>query len=199
VPVGDSQYRSPLLAPGDAKARLIATADWKPEYEGKVWGGMLDFGAAVMFPELNHLRTRTGAAMGELYTFTPANDPKIVVTNAPSYYERWGRGAIIARDKIPFSQILALTRLPNGLYRMVLREPRTNRLKIVLDADLEDDRSAILNRPLRIKCSSFSVFHPETGRFERDDSRCSEGISVQQIEDYVLGEPYQIDWEVQVP
>jgi len=187
------EYGSPMLDPGDAKARLIATARWRSDYEGKVWGGMLDFGSAVMFPQINHLRTTTGAQTGRFHTFTAANDPLISIANAPQYYERFGPGAI-APDKIPFSRILSLHRRPDGRYRMVLKEPRTNRLKILLGAVLEDQRSAVLNRPVRIECASFKALDSATGTFT-PDAGCDGGLSVTQIQEYVLGEDYQIDWE----
>jgi len=194
VVVDGIEYKSPKLDPGDAKARLIATADWKPEYEGKVWGGRLNFSSAVMFPDRNHLRTTTGVQLGKFHTFTPDNDPNVAITNAPRYYERNSQGAI-APEKIPFSRILSLKRQPNGRYRMVLKEPRTSRLKILLDAVIEDDRTAVLNRPVRIECASFKVFNESTGVFESDDTGCANGLSVTQIQEYVLGEDYQIDWE----
>jgi subtilisin family serine protease len=194
VVVDGIEYKSPKLDPGDAKARLIATADWKPEYEGKVWGGRLNFGSAVMYPDRNHLRTTTGAQLGQFHTFTPGNDPNVAITNAPRYYERSGQGAI-APEKIPFRRILSLKRQPDGRYRMVLKEPRTDHLKILLDAVIEDDRTAVLNRPVRIECASFKVFNESTGLFEPDATGCANGLSVTQIQEYVQGEDYQIDWE----
>jgi hypothetical protein len=188
-------YKSPQLDPGDAKARLIATADWNSGYEGSVWGGRLDFRSAVMFPERNILRTITGEQLGELYTFIPSNDPWVQITNSPFYYERTGNGRRAPR-RIRFSRILSLQRQSDGRYRLVLKEPGTNHLKILLDAVLADDQTTLRNRPIRIECSSFEVFDPVTREFaKRDVHDCTHGLSVTQIEEYFLGEAYHIDWE----
>ncbi len=179
--------------PGDAKARLIATAEWNPAYFGKVWGGRLDFGDAVLFPRRNLLRTTTGAQLGQLHSFEAANDPQIVVANTPSYYERHGDGRI-APEKIQFSRILSLQRRPDGKYRVVFREAVTEHLKILLDAVLEDAKKPPRSIRLKIECSSFERFE-EAEREFRPDPGCDDGLSITQIEEYIQGGPYHIQWE----
>jgi hypothetical protein len=173
------------LTPGDVKARLVATADWTPSYEGKVWGGRLDFGAAVAFPERNLLRTSTDAQLGRLHSIDPDNDPKIEVLNVPRYYERDGQVGDTADPTIRWSRILSLRRRPDGSFRVVLREPDTDRLKILLDARLGGSQ--------RIRCASFELLDESTGAFA-PDSGCGEGISVAMIDSYFQGGAYQIRW-----
>jgi hypothetical protein len=179
------------LSPGDVKARLIATADWSEAYEGQVWGGRLNFAEAVAFPDRNLLRTRTGADLGQVHSFVRANDPRIVIAKITTYYERQGIGSL-APQSIPFSRILSLKRRSNGNYRVVLREPTTDRLKIILDAELQDP--IVGGNPVRIACSDMQVWKYEIGAFAPSDA-CVGGVSVTQIDEYIQGGRYRINWE----
>jgi subtilisin family serine protease len=181
------------LQPGDAKARLIATAewDWTGTYDQDLWGGRLDFAAAVRYPQRNMLVTTTGAERDKQYAIVLKNDPTIKLVNAPNYFEREGAGTV-ARDSIKFTRILSLRREPlrpdgsGGRFRVVLREPQTERLKIVLDAELASDD--------KIKCRTAEVFNPDRQAFDPDPEVCRDGITIDQVEEYFRGGPYQISW-----
>jgi hypothetical protein len=182
------------LQPGDAKARLIATADWDwtGTYEQDLWGGRLDFAAAVQYPLRNILVTTTGAQRDKQYAITLRNDPTIKLVNAPNYFERGEGAGTVARDSIKFTRILSLRKEPlrpdgtGGRFRVVLREPQTERLKIVLDAELASDE--------KIKCRTAEVFNPATRGFDPDSEVCRDGITVDQVEEYFRGGAYQISW-----
>jgi hypothetical protein len=153
---------------------------------------MLNFAAAVSYPDRNLLTTVTGADLDSIHMFTARNNPSIVVRNNAFYYERQGQGAL-ARDKIPFNNVLSLQRRRDNRYRVVLREPGTNHLKILLDAALEDDGGLFGSG--KIECRTFEVFDPEAGRWVADEEGCRGGLSVRQIETYVRGGQYHIAWK----
>jgi hypothetical protein len=187
-PEGDAK-----LQPGDAKARLIATAewDWTGTYDQDLWGGRLDFADAVQYPQRNMLVTTTGAQRDKQYAIVLKNDPTIKLVNAPNYFEREGAGTV-AKDSIKFTRILSLRKEPlrpdgtGGRFRVVLREPQTERLKIVLDAELASDD--------KIKCKSAEVYNPARKAFDPDPEVCRDGITIDQVEEYFRGGPYQISW-----
>jgi len=183
------------MMPGDVKARLIATADWSTSYLGKVWGGRLDFGAAVMFPERGLLRTTTGAALDWLYSIEEDNDPKIKILNVPRFYERTAGDGETAPETIKFSRILSLRKRENGNFRVVFREQSTNHLKILLDARLGDG-TKILGTTDKIKCVSFERYDAEQGNFVQDNG-CEQGLSITQIEEFFRGGHYHIQWKEQ--
>jgi len=174
------------LTPGDAKARLIATAkwDWDNDFGGGLWGGRLDFAAAVRFPHRHILVTSTGAELDRLESILPKNDPTIRLSNAPTYFERESPGAT-APDKIKFARILSLRKSPSGKFRVVLRDQQ-DQLKIILDAELASDE--------KIQCHSSARFNPERADFEANASVCASGIAIDQISEYYRGGAYKIQW-----
>lgn len=177
------------LTPGDAKARLIATASWKDSYKGKVWGGRLDFGAAVAHADRNMIQTSTAAAHGERYAIVADNDPKIKIDNLARLYGRIGSIGDTAPASIRFSRILSLRRNADGSYRVVFREHGTDQLRIVLDADLSDTSN-------RIRCASYKKLDPATDTFAPSPG-CDAGIAVRQIQTYFQGGHYRVQWEDQ--
>ncbi len=179
----------PRLSPGDVKARLIATAEWKPHYEGNVWGGRLDFDAAASFPDRDILVTTTSRASRKRYAVVVNDDARVEILNAPHYYERVGAAGATAPESILFSRILSLRKLSEGGFRVVLREPEQNHLKILLNAQLAD-----ADGDQRIRCASFEVFDPEADAFIPDEG-CDHGLSVETIDSYFQGGAYQINWE----
>ena len=176
------------LTPGDVKARLIATADWKKSYEGKVWGGRLDFGAAVMFPDLNLLRTVTDSQQGDMHSITVSGDPKIEILQSSRLYERSG-AAVNAPINVKFSDILSLRRQESGLYRLVFRQAGTDFLKIVLDAKLDAAQ--------KLECTAYDKLEKANGTFRQDNAACAGGLSVTTIDTFIQGGAYQIVWGVQ--
>jgi hypothetical protein len=186
--------QSHSMTVGDAKARLIATARWRTDYQGHVWGGMLDFASAVAYPDIHHLQTLTDAPEGKYHTFVEKNDPKIRIVNLARYYERDKEQGDVAPDSISFSGILSLQRNEDGKYRVVLRERLTNHLKIILDAQLADE-DPLIGGPKKIQCKSYERFNPVTLAFEPDTVGCSEGLSINDIARFVRGDDYHIEWE----
>jgi len=184
------------LTPGDVKARLIATADWVPAYAGQVWGGRLNFAAAVMFPDRDLVRTVTGAQQGKWFSIVPSGDVKFKVVNVPHYYERSDAEGASAPRSISLSRILSLRRLThptfNDVFRVVLRESGTDQLKILLEARLADGTSLLGGTQL-IECGEYELLNPDTGAFTADNG-CSQGISIGQIDTYVKGKAYQVKW-----
>jgi hypothetical protein len=177
------------LSPGDAKARLIATArwDWDNGFDEGLWGGRLDFAAAVRFPHRHILVTETGADLGHLESIEVRNDPTIRVVNAPTYFEREGPAAP-APETIRFARILSLRKAPadrGGKFRVVLRDPQ-DLVKIILNADLASDE--------KIECSSAARFNPDTAVFEANPDVCDGGIAIDQISEYFRGGAYRIAW-----
>jgi subtilisin family serine protease len=171
------------LTPGDAKARLIATAEWHKTYHDKVWGGRLDFGAAVLFPDRTLVVTTTGGQLGHLNAVVLDGDPSLEITNSPTYYERRGLGEL-APDRIRLSRILSLRRLEDGSFRVVLRDPRTDHLKIILGARFRDTD--------RLPCRHGELFVRGTGAFE--PSQVCDQLRVEHLDRYVRGGSYRIQW-----
>lgn len=175
------------LSPGDAKARLIATAEWDDAYEDEVWGGRLDFGAAVRFPNRSFIVTTTGEAHEQIHTLELDNDPWIEIRGGPTYYERTGTG-VLAPRRIRFSRILSLRKNEGAeRYRVVLREPGTDHLKILLDVELK-------TMDEKIRCDEFELFDRGAVRFEPSNG-CDSDLRVEEIEQYFRGGAYQIRWE----
>jgi len=175
------------MSPADAKARLIATADWEDQYEGLVWGGRLNFEAAVRFPQRSFLVTATDQALRQVHSIAPRNDPRIRITNAPRCYERHGSGPI-APNRIRFERILSLRAHGDGTFRVVYSDPQTEELTIILHASLSS--------PEKLHCDKFELFEEgnATSPFQDTDD-CAEGLEINQIIEYVRGGTYNIQWE----
>lgn len=173
------------MSPADTKARLIATADWEDTgYEDLVWGGRLNFEAAVRFPQRNFLVTKTGQDLRETYSIEPANNPWVKITNAPQYYERGGSSST-ALARVRFEWILSLRQHADGTFRVVFKEPKTDHLKIILHASLTSTD--------RIRCEAFELFDRENGSFTPSD-KCDSSLDIDQIVEYVRGGTYNILW-----
>lgn len=175
------------LEPGDAKARLIATASWRPTYKGKLWGGKLDFSAAVSHPDRNMIQTATAAARREHYAIVPRNDPKVRIRNLARLYDRSGETGDTAPETLRFSRVLSLRRNTDGTFRVVFREHRTDQLRIVLDADLSDSGD-------RLSCATYELLDPTQDTFVPSPN-CESGISISQIQTYFQGGHFRIQWE----
>jgi hypothetical protein len=104
--------------------------------------------------------------------------------NAPIYYERQGQGRI-APGRIRFDRILSLRKRDDGKFRVVLREPETNHLKILLDAELKNAE--------KIKCDG-ELFVPEKAVPFQSSNVCDEGLTIDQVQEYFRGGPSHIEW-----
>ena len=170
--------------PGEVKARLLATADWNPGLEGKVWGGLFNFEDAVRYPERNLLHTVTGGE-AKLFSLVARGNPKIRVTNQPRYYERGaGLAPIVRHSELRLHWILSLKRRDDGTHRIVFRDPDDRRLYILLDARLEG----------AIECATYERLNESTLAFEPRPQDCAPSLALDQIQEYVAGMPYHVEW-----
>lgn len=175
-------------SPQEAKARLIATAAWDESYFDKVWGGRLDFSAAVDFPNYHVIRTVNGVAPGERHFIEPANNPKVQILSPTRTYERSGQ-ASSAPDQIRFDRILSLRRSEIGgapVYRIAYKDDSEN-MKILLDTRIEDEQSS--GGPVRIACKTYQRVEDD-GRLADED--CGAGISIVDIDTYFRGQTYDL-------
>jgi subtilisin family serine protease len=171
------------LSPGDAKARLIATARWSSSYAPDVWGGRLDFAAAVRNHGVNVLRTATDVQRFRSHAVRFNNDPEIRIVSPGRFFDRSDTGRKAPKE-VPFSSILSMRRNPvSGFYRVVLKHPEDGSLGILLDAELADGAE-------RLRCE-YTLLDgtPPAG------NECGAGgLSVVAIDTYIRGGPYGIDW-----
>jgi subtilisin family serine protease len=173
-------------APGEVKARLIATADWNPGLEGQVWGGLFNFGDAVRYPDRNLLQTANGGE-SRLYSITARGNPRLKVTNQPRYYERdrvAGLGRIVDHDELRLQWVLSIKSRGDGTHRVVFRDPLDRRLYILLDAALEG----------AIECTTFELLDERTLAFLPRPQDCAPSISIAQVNEYVAALPYHVEW-----
>ena len=171
----------------EVRSRLIATAAWGQHLRQDVWGGLLDFRAAVMFPQKNLVRKISDPE--ELYRLELVNEPVIEIKAGAEIYPRSGEGHLAPR-KIPFKNVLSLRWREDGhRYRVVYVDQETREIKILLRAEIDDARNLFGSRP-RMKCQLWR-WKPGSEDFEEVPEGCpEEGMSVTQIQLYVKASPY---------
>ena len=142
-------YRKWVGAPDPSviKARLLYTTDWDDDYLGKVWAGCLNADRALWgldrdlfvheFGDGTETRTRaindeSGAKLNIINWNTGAykSDPARVNNEFRESIKE-------SEKKIPFTQVLRLTRLSNGRYRIIYLDKPSNRLRIIMDASIQ--------------------------------------------------------------
>ncbi len=173
------------FSPGNVRARLLATARWDDELRGKVWGGALDFAAAVRLPLENLLVTGTPPA-GSLQSFEAKPNARLTLLASPLNYQREDSFTDSSLKTFRFDRVLAMQRLANGTYRIVLKHPEQDTLTILLDAEFAADA--------RLPCAEIDVWDAALEDFVEAPERCADGVVVRSIQDYVRGDRYDVKW-----
>ncbi len=131
-------FESACGEPPFVRARLIATAEWLPSLQGEVWGGLLDYGAAVFQPQAD---TFTIHSLPDVFSMTMFDDQVIGLPPGTQGYSRSGGPALVR--KIPFRNIVSLRQVAepdaaNGArFRVVYLENDSRRLHVILDTTLQ--------------------------------------------------------------
>lgn len=183
-------------SPGQVKARLIATADWKPNWDnaldGKVWGGVLNAGDAVRFPERNIFRTTTDGHDVIFSLESPRG--KLVIENRPVIlYQRSDiplrynkklnlRSIVSIKDNEPYKNDAGENVDPDS-YRVVFVDPSTRRLEIIKRAKLSGE----------IKCESAKKWDAEAETWE-DSNWCDQPIDIRHVLHFFHAMTYNVNW-----
>ena len=181
--------------PSNVKARLIATANWERRYTGRVWGGALNFGDAVRHFDKTILRTHDDDTDKSYAVVRPKNRQRLKVESATlagvEFYLR--EGSERADGNYLQSTILSLRRNGDdddkpGLFRVVLKDKPSGKVKIILDAKLTG----------KIAADGFELLHAD-GTFARKSDGSlyfPGGVDIAHVKDYTLGMEYygQINW-----
>jgi hypothetical protein len=141
-------YKKMLVPdPSVVKARLIYTADWDDSYLGKVWGGCLNADRALWGLERDLFEFEFGdGTLRRRRAMSDDSNAKLTIINFNTVAYKLepdlpatGFREPISEDekKLPFKQVLRLTRLTNGFYRIVYVEKPSNRVRIIMDASIQ--------------------------------------------------------------
>jgi subtilisin family serine protease len=116
------------------KARLIYTATWL-DTKGYIWGGRLNIRRAVWYPSRN---LYVGKSDTNGPPVSAEFDPLMKITIGGERKMTEPDGTIaIAPDTLPFADVLRLTTLANGLYRVhFIDRANANRLRIIDEAEV---------------------------------------------------------------
>ena len=114
---------------------------------------------------------------------------KIDIGYGAKYYNRENNDHIKAHGKISFRSILSLRSNSDNTHRVVLKDPKDDRLKIILNAKLTG----------KVTAEGMERFDFSIGKFVSDtDGELFHkgGIDISQIKEYVrgMGEPYDVKW-----
>ncbi len=164
--------------PASTKARLIATADWLSGLEDSVWGGLLDYGAAVFEPDADILTVFSRP--NEVFRVKIRDAPIDLPPDAREYSR--GEDSAFAPPRIMFSKILSL-RQRNGGFRVVYlgwHQTDLHHFHVVLGTTLESPRLA---------CTA-EQWDPASSSFVPSDL-CTSGLAIDQIETYFHRCDYQ--------
>jgi subtilase family protein len=164
------QFRAPWLI----KARLIYTADWfSPNFDDKIWGGLLNYKRAVWQPALNLVTYKSDRQ--KVYSVDLADNSAISIGDG-SIDER--RGVLIERPReIPFRNILRIQWIESeDRYRVIYLEESTRMMRILKGAALSG----------QIPCKKLQPWNPEKSSFG-DAEQCKQEIS--SVYNYVAAIP----------
>ncbi len=168
---------------GSVKARLIATADWHENFDGKVWGGALNLGDAVRFPDSDVIRTNGDDE--DLHVITGRTNTKLKIEDFPAtLYTKSDGSVAYQRRKIPMNIVLSLKRNKSGgTYRVVMRNQETEKLMIILHAKLSGT----------IKCESAMLWSTATASSSASEL-CDAPINIETIRHYYKAMSYSVEW-----
>ena len=182
-------------APGDVKARLIATADWKSTYKGKVWGGSLNFKDAVQFYNQTVFKRHIDDDDEIFSVAKPNSRNRVGIANyfEAYYYPRTGIESLVARTlRIMQGDIISLRKNKDDTHRVVFKDRASGELKIIINAELEgklEFKRGGGARKFNYESRQFEAKPDQTLHFEGQD-----GIDFNQIEEYFRSMPYDITW-----
>jgi hypothetical protein len=182
--------------PGQVKARLIATADWKPNWdnalEDKVWGGVLNAGDAVRFPDRHILRTTSDgqevifSLEGPSGKFTIENRP-VLLYERPDITDRYRkkinlRSIVSIKDNEPYKNAAGDNVDPES-YRVVFIDPSTKRLRIIRRAKLSGE----------IECDLARQWNAEAETWQ-NSNWCDEPIDIRLVLHFFHAMTYNVNW-----
>lgn len=149
--------------PSLLKGRLIYTADWqgrtlqerqkwdpKHSYLKRVWGGSLNAGRATFAYNRDIFLYEYGSTTIHRAILDIPDQEKLIITNwnkdeavlvrQPRSGEEVETAIPESDNKLDFGQILRMTRLSNGLYRIIYKGKANRDLRIIMNAAIEPRR-----------------------------------------------------------
>ena len=121
-----------ITDPAQIKARLIYTSDWFEQLRGKVWGGFLNVTRAVWEPKRNLLTTESASTVIDAIKLDPNNMTDLTIKGGTSY-EPAAPDKLMSEIKVPFENVLRITRRHNLAYRVIYID-NNMQVHIVLNA-----------------------------------------------------------------
>jgi hypothetical protein len=169
--------------PEVVRARLLYTADWKePNYEQKVWGGLLNVKRAVLGPKSNvftRFEDSTPQEIKYLINTTVRIEGDIQLRN--------GQSMSMLDETFPFVRVLRIESLANGRSRIFLFPIKSQVLTVV--------HGTVSGT---IPCQSVKRYDEDSLQFTLDADPpvdCKAGISVAQMKDYVAALPAAVKFQ----
>lgn len=122
-----------ITDPAEIKARLIYTSDWFEQLRGKVWGGFLNVKRAVWEPKRNLLTTESASTVIDAIKLDPNNMTDLTIKGGTSYEPAAPDKLLTSEIKVPFENVLRITRRHNLAYRVIYLD-NNRQVHIVLNA-----------------------------------------------------------------
>jgi subtilisin family serine protease len=178
-------------SPGQVKARLIGTANWNDSLTDMVWGGILNLGRAVRFPDSNLVSTFS-AGKNTIIDIGSDASAKFKIENRPAAtYERDGPDSTFEDRSIRLTRIVSIKSNEDadpqtgkvGTLRVVFIDSDDDTLRIMPAAELSGE----------IECSSARRWIPDTNTWQ-PDTLCDEDIDISQLYSFDHAMNYQITW-----
>lgn len=175
-----------ITHPSLIKGRLIYTATWLSQFdaeksaERKVWGGMLNFRRAVMYPTENLITLKSTPAVVSRFNFVGGDKLTIDKADGRCHIDDANNVDIDCPGEVDFENVLRITFQPeNTLFRVIyLSGTGTKTLRIMRDAKLSG----------RVRCESLQDMDPTTFVFA-DPRPCTQPVDVTRIGDYIAAVP----------
>jgi len=156
------------------KARLIYTADWfSPNFDDKVWGGLLNYKRAVWRPDLDLVVYKDNKE--KIYEVVLAGKSKVAVKTGEVDDPR---DVNVGRPReIPFRNILRIQFIPTAdAHRVIYLDEASNTMRILNNADISGE----------IPCKEVRPWLPQSERFGNGEP-CTKDVD--QVLDYVSSFP----------
>jgi subtilisin family serine protease len=162
-----------ITNPARIKARLMYTSDWDSEFNGKVYGGLLNVDRATWEPTLDIISEVSRPNIKKNIKYD--GNPTILVTQG--HIEQPDSPPVSAANmKIKFSNIFRIVRQPGpaNLVRVFYLDD-TSKLRILVNARLSGT----------INCKSMREWEETTKKF-KDAVPCSSSFPITDVWDYVI-------------
>lgn len=125
-----------ITDPAQIKARLIYTSDWFEQLRGKVWGGFLNVKRSVWEPRRNLLIFESPTPVIDAIKLDADNMTELTIKKGTSYEPAGSDVQLTTEIKVPFENVLRITRRHDLTYRVIYLDKNTRQVHIVLNASI---------------------------------------------------------------